>query len=197
MSENGDFVISWRAGIVPSQSLAGIPLGISVEDFEKNLSRYVIDESRGLYKFQGSPILTLGKELDSNGDGGYGFSVFDRELTGWRLYFSTSDHAGADPRALYVIVRSWKVFAVKVWMFENLRLEELPVNSYAGKLQEGIGLGDLVSEFLKYTELDFDDAEEWFCTDENYGGLEVTGYGGDLSESPDQTIRALTVISRS
>jgi len=192
-----EFVISWGARIVPSESLAGIPLGISIEGFEKILSRYMIDKSGSLYRFDGAPVLVMEKSLDSNGDGGYGFSVFDRELTNWRLYFNSPEHAGANPRALDVIVRSWEVFAVKVWMFENLRSGEKIVNSYAGKLSEGVGLGSLISDFLAFTELEFDDAEEWFYTDQNCGGLEVSGYGGDLNDWPNQVVTALAVIKES
>jgi len=133
-----DFTVSWEGQIIPSKSLAGIPLGISIEDFERGIDKYLVDGDKSLYKFINSPILSLGKEFDSNGDGGYGFSVNDLELTNWRLYFNSPDHAGVNPRALYVIVRSWKVYAVKAWMFENLKEGDRPVNSYRGKLCGGI-----------------------------------------------------------
>ncbi len=53
-----------------------------------------------------------------------------------------------------------------------------------------------MKDLLPYTRLQYDEAEECFYTDENYGGLEVTGYG-DLEDHPDQEIMALTVISKS
>lgn len=71
------------------------------------------------------------------------------------------------------------------------------MNSYQGKLCGDIGLGDPVDDLLKYTELEFDNAEEWFYTDKEYGGLEVTGYGSDLNDEPGQMIMALTVIEES
>jgi len=191
------FSIAWDAPVIPSKELAGIPLGIAIEEFECVLSQYLIDAEKCLYQFDGAPVLVLEKGFDSNGDGGYGFSVYNKKLTNWRLYFSTPDHAGADPRALNVIVRSWKVYAVKAWMFENLKEGSRPVNSYRGKLCGGIGLGDLVRDLLAYTELEFDNAEEWFYTDKNFGGLEVSGYGVDLNDEPDQMIMALTVIEES
>ena len=71
------------------------------------------------------------------------------------------------------------------------------MNSYQGRLCGDIGLGDPVHDLLKYTELEFDNAEEWFYTDKEYGGLEVTGYGSDLNDEPGQMIMALTVIEES
>jgi hypothetical protein len=61
-------------------------------------------------------------------------------------------------------------------------------------LPEGIGLGGLVSDLLSFTALEFDEAEEWFYTDEDYGGLEVTGWGVFLEDHPNQVITALCVI---
>lgn len=197
-SAESDFSISWTAEIIPSQSIAGIPIGVSVENFDRVLGKYLVDESKGLYRFEGSPVLSSEKYFDANGNGGYGFSVFDLELTRWRLYYDRPDHAGVDSRAFHVLFRAGKVFAIKVWLFESLRVGENPSSSYAGKLKEGIGLGDLVRDFLAYTELEYDSAEEWFYTDQNYGGLEVTGYSaGDLTDWPDQNIRVLTIIPNS
>ena len=61
-----------------------------------------------------------------------------------------------------MLTRDWKVYAVKVWMYECLADDDKPVNSYQGKLPEGIGPGSFVRELLPYTDLEFDNAEEWF-----------------------------------
>lgn len=192
-----DVVLSWSAPIVPSCSLAGISLGMHVSDLEKALSNYVCDESERLYGFVGSPVLRMERKISPDGAGGYGFYVVDLELTNWRLYYSRSDHPGIELRALHVLVDEWKVYAVKAWMFECLAEEDMPVNSYQGKLPEGLGLGNLVCELLPYTALEYDGAEEWFYTDKNYGGVEVGGCGSDLDDRPDQRITALTVIKKS
>lgn len=189
--------ISWSAGIVPSKELAGIPIGTSLGDFERSLSEYLVDAERRLYKFDGGPLLVMEKWFDPDGNGGLSFSVYDRDLTNWKFFFPSPDHAGADPRALNVIVKAGKVFAVKVWMFEKYEEGGRPLNSYKGKLPGGIGLGDKVSDILPYAELEFDDVEEWFYTDSEYGGLEVSGHGVELEEDPEQIIMALTVIKDS
>lgn len=190
-------VISWTAPVIPSQSLAGIPLGMQVSAFEEALGKYALDDKEDLYRFSESPILRMVKNFDSSGDGGYGFYVSDLELTNWRLYYDSPSHAGVESRALHVLTRGWEIYAVKVWLYESLADGDKPVNSYQGKLPEGIGLGSLVRELLPYTELEFDSAEEWFYTDKKYGGLEVTGCCSDLHDSPYQEITALTVIRNS
>ncbi|WP_157832240.1 hypothetical protein [Pseudomonas sp. 09C 129] len=197
MTSTNCFIISWSAPVVPSHSLAGIPLGAHVEDFERSLSKYVIDEVEGLYRFVGSPVLRMEKRFDSSGDGGYGFYVVDLELTNWRLYYDSKSHPGVETRALHVLTSGWKIHAIKAWMFECLNLGDKPVNSYQGELSGGIGLGSYVRELLPYTGLEFDGAEEWFYTDKNYGGLEVSGCGGDLNDAPDQVIMSLAVIKES
>lgn len=189
-----DFSILWTAPIIPSYSLAGIPLGVHVKDVEKVLNKYALKDMEGMYRFVGSPVLRVEKYFDSMGDGGYGFHIVDLELTNWRLYYDSPDHPGVETRALHVLARNWKVYAVKVWVCESLADDNKPVNSYQGKLPEGIGLGSFVRELLPYTDLEFDSAEEWFCTSEEYGGLEVTGYCCDLDDRPDQIITALTVV---
>ncbi len=187
--------ISWSAPILPSISLAGIPLGMHVEDFERAIKQYVIDDKAGLYKFTDSPVLLMMKSFDSDGCGGYGFFVHDVDLTNWQLYYDRPDHPGVETRALHVLVREWKIYAIKTWLYESVAQGYKPVSSYQGKLPEGIGLGDLVRDLSPYTELEFDSSEEWFYTDEKYGGLEVCGYGSDLSDDPDQIITSLTVIA--
>lgn len=189
--------ISWSAPIAPSQSLAGIPLGMRVTEFEEAIKVYAVNVAEGLYQFSGSPILKMIKNLDSDGGGGYGFFVCDLELTNWRLYYDSPSHPGVESRALHVLVRNRKIHAVKAWLYESLARGDKPVSSYQGKLPEGIGLGDLIRDLSTYTDLEFDSAEEWFYTDEKYGGLEVSGYGCDLNDDPDQIITALTVIGSS
>ncbi|EPN31185.1 hypothetical protein A244_38005, partial [Pseudomonas syringae pv. actinidiae ICMP 18807] len=54
-----------------------------------------------------------------------------------------------------------------------------------------IGLGSLVSELLPYTQLEFDEAEEWFYTDDKYGEVEVTGLGVPLEH-----ISAICIVSK-
>ena len=192
-----EFVISWSAPIVPSVSLAGIPLGMHVREFDVGLSQYVADEAGSLYKFVGAPGLVLDRKIDESGEGGFAFYVADLALTNWNLYYDSDKHPGVECRALHVLVKDWEIYAVKVWMFECLAEGDKPVSSYQGKLPQGLGLGSFVCELLPFTELQFDTAEEWFYTDNNYGGLEVFGCGRELEEAPDQRIMALTVIARS
>jgi len=187
--------ISWRAPVLPSVSLAGIPLGINVSDLDCLLYRYLIDREIDLYKFDDAPVLKL-RVTEYESETLYLFRIYDVELTNWRLFFSSPEHAGVNTRALAIIVRNRIVHAVKVWNFELGNEGDKPKNVYAGKLPEGIGLDDPISSLLPYTSLQYDEAEEWFYTDESYGGLEVTGCG-NLDEYPDQVIRALTVIAKS
>lgn len=194
MSCDVDFTISWQAPILPAKSLAGIPLMTSVAEFEMVLGRYVVDKDKMLYQFDGSPVLSMAKGIDSNGDGGFGFAVHDRELTNWRLFFNTPEHAGANPRALYIIVRSWKVYAVKVWLFEKYKEGGRPVNSYRGKLACNIGLGDALIDLVFHVDLEFDSEEEWYVAKGSNCGLEISGYGVSLEDNPDQVVTALAVL---
>lgn len=184
--------VSWVAPIVPSVSLAGIALGINIGDLDNLLESYSIDQVAGLYKFESSPILTLRKSKSVE-DVIYLFSVFDRELTNWRLYFNSPDHAGANPRALGIVIRNGIVHAVKVWDFEKVRDGDKPKHVYGGKLPEGIGLGDPIKDLLVYANLSYDDAEEVFYTDASYGGLEISGVGSH-DDFPEQSISCLAVI---
>jgi len=191
----GDNKISWRAPIIPSISLAGIPIGLDVVDFDNLLELYLIDSGSLLYKFEESPVLRLAKH-ESDFESIYLFHVHDVEMTNWRLYFASPNHAGVNTKALAVIFRNGSVHAVKVWNFELAKEGMKPKNVYSGRLPGGIGLDDPVNCLLQYTDLQFDEGEGWFYTDENYGGVEVTGYG-DLADYPDQTIMAIAVIARS
>jgi hypothetical protein len=185
-------VISWNAPIVPSISMAGIELGMDDSELLDLLLTYAVGGVNNLYKFEFSPILQLVKS-NSGGDEIYLFSVHDKDLTNWRLYFNTPDHLGANPRALGIVVRDRKVRAVKAWHFEKLNEGDMPKNIYRGKLPENIGLGDQVCDLLPCAKLVYDSAEELFYSDSEYGALEVTGYG-DLDEYPDQVIMAISVI---
>lgn len=191
MKNVGNHVISWAAPIVPSVSMAGIELGQSVDELVDLLSFYAVDVSNNLFKFEMSPVLQLRRSKSGDGEI-FLFSVYDRELTNWRLYFDSPDHSGANPRALAIVVHAGEVHSVKAWHFEKLKDGDKPRNIYSGKLMEHIGLGDFVGDLLPYVTLSYDDAEEWFYADGEFEGLEVTGYG-TLEEYPDQIIMAISV----
>ncbi|UFH49559.1 hypothetical protein [Pseudomonas sp. KNUC1026] len=162
MKNSNYFSISWTAPIVPSISLAGIPLGIDAEVLAHVFLNYLIDASTQLYEFENAPGLRLGTHsLDEFGNGGYSFSLFDESAIN-KLLKGTP--------ALSVMIRKWRVHAVKVYDF-SFPGEVLQKLVYRGLLPEGIGLGDMVSSFLAFTNLDFDSAEDWFYTDQGYGGL--------------------------
>jgi len=78
MKQVSQFSISWVAPIVPSVSLAGIPLGVGAEVLARVLLNYLIDETSQLYQFECSPELRLRScGVDEFGNGGYSFSLFD------------------------------------------------------------------------------------------------------------------------
>lgn len=181
-----NFSVTWDAPIVPGVSLAGIPLHASAIDLEAVFSRYLIDKSSLLYRFEGAPGLCLSwYGLDECGNGGYSFSIFDDEIV--------SEFRKGVP-ALSVLIRNGKVYAVKVYDF-SFPGEPEHRFVYKGLLSGGIGLGSLVSDILPFTSLEFDEAEEWFNTGRDYGALEVTGWGGALEEQPNQLITAICVIT--
>jgi hypothetical protein len=190
-----NFAISWKAPIVPSTSMGGIPLGVSVELVDQVLSRYIVSEEEKFYRFEDSPLLLLKKQLDLHGGGSYVFYIKDKNLTNWSLYFESPDHAGVDLRAFSVIFRAGAVHAIKVWQFERIDEGRVTEFSYQGRLPRGVMLGDRVSNLLQCSKLEYDSAEEWFYTDQNYGGLEVSGFGGSLIDEPGQVIMTLAVIS--
>lgn len=137
------------------------------------------------YRFEGAPDLCLsGYGLDERGNGGYSFSIFDDEIV--------SELKKGVP-ALSVLIRSGRVYAVKVYDF-SFPGEPAHRFVYKGLLSECIGLGSLVSDILPFTSLEFDEAEEWFYTGRDYGALEVTGWGVPLEEQPNQLITAICVI---
>ncbi|WP_339533054.1 hypothetical protein [Pseudomonas mucidolens] len=179
------FSIVWDASIIPGVSLAGIPLHASAVDLEAVLSKYLTDKNSLRYRFEGAPDLCLsGYGLDERGNGGYSFSIFDDEIV--------SELKKGVP-ALSVLIRSGRVYAVKVYDF-SFPGEPAHRFVYKGLLSECIGLGSLVSDILPFTSLEFDEAEEWFYTGRDYGALEVTGWGGPLEEQPNQLITAICVI---
>ncbi|MER0044482.1 MULTISPECIES: hypothetical protein [unclassified Pseudomonas] len=179
------FSIVWDASIIPGVSLAGIPLHASAVDLEAVLSKYLTDKNSSLYRFEGAPELCLSRYgLDDRGNGGYSFSIFDDEIV--------SELKKGVP-ALSVLIRSGRVYAVKVYDF-SFPGEPAHRLVYKGLLSECIGLGSLVSDILPFTSLEFDEAEEWFYTGRDYGALEVTGWGVPLEEQPNQLITAICVI---
>lgn len=142
-----DFSISWDAPIVPSEAIAGIPLGIPVSLFDLVLSRYLLKGSTSLYQFEGSPVLKLDRTLDLNGNGGYLFSVCNVDLTNWKEV-SDSPHAfGINPSALIVSVESNFINVIRVFLFERFKNKVKPIHSYQGKLYNKIGLGTLEKTF--------------------------------------------------
>ena len=170
---------------MPSVSLAGIPLHVDADVLKCVLLGYLVDENNSLYQFDDSSVLRLKLySLDEGGDGGYSFFLSDVSVINGLNKFTP---------ALSVIIKSSKVCAVKVYDF-SFSGEQAQNFIYKGALPEGIGLGGLVSDLLPFTTLEFDEAEEWFCTDEDYGGLEVTGWGVPLEDHPNQVITALCVI---
>lgn len=186
MTLSKEFSISWMAPIVPSVSLAGIPLHVDADVLKRVLSGYLVDEKNSIYQFNGSPTLRLKfYGLDENGNGGYSFVLSDTRIINDLKKFTP---------AFSIMIKVGKVYAIKVYDF-SFPSEPAQGFIYKGALPAGIGLGSLVSDLLPFTSLDFDDAEEWFYTDPDYGGLEVTGWGVPLEDHPDQVITALCVIS--
>lgn len=190
-----NIIISWCAPIIPSTSIAGIPIGLAHEKLKTILSRYIVDEQNELYQFVNSPILKLEEFfIDDDGDGHYHFIVSDVSLTNRDNLFEFQDSFYS--RALHIGIRCHKVFFVKVWAFEVLNKHK-SLYSYQGRTKENLGLYSQVKDFKNYSELEFDEAEEWFYTDTKYGGLEITGYGQSLEDLPQQKVMAIAVIPES
>lgn len=185
MNDANEFLISWNAPIVPSVSLAGIPLYAEAAVVDEVVASCLLSEHSAAYKFDGAPLLK-GQcfQFDANGNGGYLFSLFDEGLI---------NKLNAGTPALTISIREGKVYAVKVYDF-SFPGESVGELVYKGVLPGGIGLGSLVADLLKFTELEFDEGEEWFYTDSQFGGLEVSGWGVPLAHHPDQIVTALCVI---
>lgn len=185
MNLDAGFKISWNAPVLPGASLAGIPLGISSDVLMGKFQEYIVG-SNDVYKFYSSPELRLTTQgLDAFGNGSYSFFLFDDAAVNKFL---------KNLPALYIMIRKWSVFAIKVYDF-SFPGEASQALRYRGRLPSGHGLGDLVSEIKKFSNLEFDDAEEWFCASCEYDGLEVTGWGVPLEDRPDQVVTALCVLS--
>lgn len=195
MSNFKEKKISWIAPIIPSFSMAGIELGLGSTEFLGLISKYLVDGESDLYQFEMSPTLRMVKGCLGE-DEIYLFNVHDKDLTNWHLFFSVPDHAGANPRALGVVVRGERVHSVKAWNFERLKEGMEAKSIYRGKLPEDVGLGDPVCDLLSRANLIYDDDEGLFYFDDDYGMLEVVGYG-DIDEYPDQVIMAISIISKS
>ncbi|WP_249716782.1 hypothetical protein [Pseudomonas syringae] len=179
------FEISWDAPITPYQSMAGIPLGASASVLETILCNYLIDGNDKLYKFKNSPTLHLAiKKMDDHGDGGYQFRLADEETLHKNLN---------ETPALTIEIKSNKVFTVTTYNFsfpDDIASESI----YKGALPGGIKLGSLVSDLIPLTRLEFDDIEECFYTDKNYGEVEITGWCVPLEDEPNQIITEICVI---
>ncbi|MCB8768615.1 hypothetical protein [Acinetobacter soli] len=187
-----NIIISWCAPIIPSNSIAGIPIGLAYEKLKTILSKYIVDEQNELYQFFNSPILKLEEFfIDDDGDGYYHFIVSDVSLTNCGNLFELQDSFYS--RALHIGIRCHRVFFIKVWAFEVLNNDK-SIYSYQGRTEENLGLYRQVNDFKEYSELEFDEAEEWFYTDTKYGGLEITGYGQSLEDISQQKVMAIAVI---
>ena len=178
------FAISWGAPIVPSVSLAGVPLHVDKSVLMTVLATYMVDENRMLYQFDASPVLRLRADLDERGDGVLFFFVNDD-------YLINKFNKGIP--ALSVMIKDGSVYAVKAYDFS---FPGEPVRNfvYKGVLPGGLGLGSLVSDLLKFTDLEFDEAEEWFYADARFGGVEITGCGVPLEDERGQLVTAICVI---
>ena len=140
------FSIVWDASIIPGVSLAGIPLHASAVDLEAVLSKYLTDKNSSLYRFEGAPELCLSRYgLDDRGNGGYSFSIFDDEIV--------SELKKGVP-ALSVLIRSGRVYAVKVYDF-SFPGEPAHRLVYKGLLSECIGsLNEIVGQAKALSQID-------------------------------------------
>ncbi|MCO8161682.1 hypothetical protein NJC38_05880 [Pseudomonas sp. 21LCFQ010] len=185
MNLSEDFSISWVAPIVPSKSLAGIKLDTDYKSFSIILEKYSIGDGESAYRFEKSPILRLdSNDLDREGNGGYSFSLFHDEMV--------SKNKKGVP-ALSVMFKNWKIYAIKAYDF-SFPGEPAQKLIYKGTFPSGAGLGSFVSDLLPFSDLEFDEGEEWFYTDEKYGAVEITGWSAPLEDQPNQLITAICVI---
>ncbi|MDH0650326.1 hypothetical protein N5D48_26095 [Pseudomonas sp. GD03858] len=188
MTTSGEFLIDWYAPITPGLSLAGIPLGIDLATLETVLANYLLEKNGSLYRFIGSPDLQMHRHgFDQCGDCGFSFSVFDDAVI--------NDLLKGIP-ALSLSIRDGRLYAVKVYSF-SFPGDPAEKLIYRGCLPGGITLGNPVSDILPLTCLEFDEAEEWFYTDTNYGVVEITGWGVPISDESRQIITAICVTSGS
>lgn len=186
--------ISWKSPIIPSKSLAGIPIGIENGLFQHVLEQYLVDSENKIYEFNYSPALILDEYiLDDNGNGYYHFVLNDPKLTGRGNPTQLRDSFYS--RVLNIGVVNNHIAAIKTWAFEVLvKDDQKSIHSYMGKTKEGLGLYSPLIDFLNYSELVFDEGESFFYTDGAYGNLEITGYGQTLEDYPDQVVMAIAVF---
>ncbi|MBD9579330.1 hypothetical protein IB260_28675 [Pseudomonas sp. PDM23] len=182
MSDN--FEISWDAPIVPGASLAGVPIGISKKCLDLVLPRYLTDSNE--FKFLRGPLLCLESYFDDeDGDGILYFNLSDR---------SVISKFKREMPALSMMFREGRLYAIKAYDFSFPGDMAEPL-IYQGRLPGEIGLGSLVADLLSFSELEYDDNEQWFYTDENFGVMEITGWDVPLDYRPDQRIYALCIIN--
>ncbi|MGE8283308.1 MAG: hypothetical protein ACN6PX_05510 [Stenotrophomonas lactitubi] len=174
--------IEWDAPIAPGVSMAAIPLHASFSDLDAVLATHLIDADAQLYRFEGGPDLRLERYgPDEHGNGGFLFSLPGDDLAG-------------DMAALSITIEGWVVRALKVYAL-GLPPDIVAGKSYRGLAGGKVGLGSLVSDFLGFTELHFDEAEEWFCSGDDYGVLEISGWGVPLEDEPGQVVTAICVVA--
>jgi len=176
--------ISWVATILPGKSLAGVPLGLAAADLETWLAMYAVDQAKTLYKFEEGPILRLTKCDNRKGEGGYVFYLYDNGVI-------NSNKFGVP--ALSIMLKCNKVFTLKVYGF-SFPGEAANAFVYRGSITSNVRLGSKVAELKIFTSLEFDKSEGWFITDEEFGLVEVSGWGVPLEEEPQQLITAVCVI---
>jgi hypothetical protein len=190
---NKKMKLSWDAPIIPSESIAGVNIGLKENELNEILLNYVVDKINGLYKLEKSPVLELSKIISVERKL-YLFNVHDKELTNWRNFFSKPNHSGANPRALAISLINGIVNSVKVWHFEKLKVGQLPKNIYRGKLPGDFGLNDVLLGMSNYVNLTYDENENSFYSDRDYGAVEIGSYG-DREDYPDQVIMSIAVNS--
>lgn len=179
-----DPLFSWRAPVVPGVSMAGIPLGMSGERFQHVLAGYRVGAHSGRYRFAEGPELVARGGIDEAGNGGYAFSLADKECV---------DELMSMTPALSVGVRDGTVWVIKAYDF-SFKGDAAEPLIYQGKLPGGLGLGDKLSNASAFCALEFDDAEDWFCAQWGEGRVELSGWAGTLLDQPDQLITAIAVL---
>lgn len=178
------FSISWAATIYPGVSLAGIPLGLTETELESRLAAYTVDDEKTLYRFEEGPVLKLTQYAYGTGESGYVFDLYDNSII-------SLNKVGIP--ALSIQISCGKVCAIKVYDF-SFPSEPASAFVYKGVLNSNIRLGSVVAGLTPFTSLEFDRAEAWFITDENFGVIEISGWGVPLEHEPQQLITAICVI---
>lgn len=139
MKKKDDLSISWNAPIISSHSIAGIPLGLDVDDLNELLQIYLLERGNNLCQFSESPVLNLKKITNVDGTETYLFSVNQRDLTNWHFFFDSPDHAGANPRALGIVIREKKCMQLRYGILKNLEMEKDPRIFIVAKCLEILG----------------------------------------------------------